>query len=128
MRASRDFLNHELAGLWPGATLISDPDALDPTNLCTITGAKDGTQPIVNVVTNVNAGPVQRYTQIHPGTLQYRRRPDESGYVNMAIAGDWTRNGLEIGCAEGAIVSGRRAAGVVAGRSFRLLGAWDHHE
>ena len=39
---------------------------------------------------SVNIDPSDRYVQSVPGSDQYRLRPDESGYDNLVLAGDWT--------------------------------------
>ncbi len=51
-----------------------------------------------------------------PGTGRYRLRADESGYGNLALAGDWIDSSLNAGCIEAAVVSGIQAANAVLGR------------
>ncbi|MCA9701471.1 MAG: hypothetical protein KC431_28375, partial [Myxococcales bacterium] len=123
VRSAKLFLDNEASGLWPEAC-YPGTGALDPDNLCKITGATRESQPIPNVVVNVNVGPLDRYTQVAPGTLKYRQRPGETGYSNMVIAGDWVRNGIEVGCLEGAVIAGRCAAGVLSGKKIDILGNW----
>ena len=41
-----------------------------------------------------------------PGSDKYRLRPDESGYDNLVLAGDWTDCGMNAGCIEAAVVVG----------------------
>jgi uncharacterized protein with NAD-binding domain and iron-sulfur cluster len=71
-----------------------------------------------------NVDPSDRYVQCAPGSDSYRLRPDESGFDNLVLAGDWTDNGLNAGCIEAATVSGLQAANAVLGRSrgFRITG------
>ena len=57
-----------------------------------------------------------------PGTLQYRLRADETGFRNLVFAGDWTRNGLEVGCAEGAVMSGLQAARALCDHPAEIVG------
>ena len=73
---------------------------------------------------SVNVDPSDRYVQSIPGTDRYRIRPDESGYDNLSLAGDWTDCGLNAGCIEAAVVSGLQAANAVLGRGryYRLRG------
>ena len=73
-----------------------------------------------------NVDPSDRYVQCAPGTDSYRLRPDESGYDNLVLAGDWTDHGLNAGCIEAATLSGLQAANVVHGRSrgYRIAGTW----
>lgn len=65
---------------------------------------------------SVNVDPSDRYVQSVPGTERYRLRPDESGYDNMVLAGDWTDSGMNAGCIEAAVMSGLVAANALLGR------------
>lgn len=73
-----------------------------------------------------NVDPSDRYVQSVPGSDRLRLRSDESGYDNLFLAGDWTDNGLNAGCIEGAVLSGLQAANAVLGRSrfHRITGTW----
>ena len=70
--------------------------------------------------------PSDRYVQSLPGTDPYRLRVDESGFANLVLAGDWTNCGLNAGCIEAAVLSGRQAANAVLGRPLMegILGYW----
>jgi hypothetical protein len=65
-----------------------------------------------------------RYVLSLPGSDRYRLRPDESGYDNLFLAGDWTDCGMNAGCIESAVMSGLQAANAVRGRprSHRIAG------
>ncbi len=65
---------------------------------------------------SVNIDPSDRYVQSVPGSDRYRLRPDESGYDNLVLAGDWTDCGMNAGCIEAAVRSGLQAANVLLGR------------
>jgi uncharacterized protein with NAD-binding domain and iron-sulfur cluster len=65
---------------------------------------------------SVNIDPSDRYVQSVPGTDRYRLRPDESGYDNLVLAGDWTDSGMNAGCIESSVLSGLEAANAVLGR------------
>ena len=65
---------------------------------------------------SVNVDPSDRYVQSVPGTERYRLRPDESGYDNLILAGDWTDCAMNAGCIEAAVMSGLQAANAVLGR------------
>jgi uncharacterized protein with NAD-binding domain and iron-sulfur cluster len=73
-----------------------------------------------------NVDPSDRYVQSLPGTDRYRLRPDESGYDNLFLAGDWTDCGLNAGCIEAATMSGLVAANAVEGRArfHRVAGSY----
>jgi uncharacterized protein with NAD-binding domain and iron-sulfur cluster len=65
---------------------------------------------------SVNIDPSDRYVQSLPGTDRYRLRPDESGFDNLVLAGDWTDCGMNAGCIEAAVMSGLEAANSLLGR------------
>ena len=65
---------------------------------------------------SVNVDPSDRYVQSIPGTERYRLRPDESGYDNLVLAGDWTDCAMNAGCIEAAVMSGLQAANALLGR------------
>jgi len=75
---------------------------------------------------SVNIDPSDRYVQSVPGSDRYRLRPDESGYDNLFLAGDWTDCGMNAGCIEAATMSGLQAANCVLGhgRFYRVRGYW----
>jgi hypothetical protein len=66
-----------------------------------------------------NVDPSDRYVQSVAGTDRFRLRPDESGYDNLFLTGDWTDCGMNAGCIEAAVLSGLQAANAVLGRSRR---------
>ncbi len=49
-----------------------------------------------------------------PGSSAYRISPLDVTYDNLTIAGDWTACGLNVGCVEAAVMSGRLAAHAIA--------------
>ncbi len=111
--AERDagaWLDHALGHLWPGAADPSRPPALDPDRL-------------VHRQIRANPGPVQAYTMITAGSLAHRPRAEDSGYDNLVLAGDWTRNGFDVGSFEGAVLSGWWASRALSGFPERIDGA-----
>lgn len=62
-----------------------------------------------------NTNPSDLYVQSAPNSLYARLDADESGFSNLFLTGDWTRNGLNAGAAEAAAMSGARCAQAVAG-------------
>lgn len=75
---------------------------------------------------SVNIDPSDRYVQSVPGSDRFRLRPDESGYDNLVLAGDWTDCGMNAGCIEAAVMSGLEAANALLGRGrfHRIRGYW----
>jgi uncharacterized protein with NAD-binding domain and iron-sulfur cluster len=62
-----------------------------------------------------NVDPSDHYVLSLPGTGRHRIKPGETGFDNLVIAGDWTDCGLNAGCVEAAVMSGRLAAHAVTG-------------
>ena len=75
-----------------------------------------GTAALTTQHVSVNIDPSDRYVQSVPGSDGFRLRPDESGYDNLVLAGDWTDCGLNAGCIEAAVMSGLQAANALVGR------------
>jgi uncharacterized protein with NAD-binding domain and iron-sulfur cluster len=65
------------------------------------------------------------YITTFPGTVKYRLPSAPEAFQNLYLAGDWTRNNIEIGSLEGAILSGRMAARAILGMSYALYGERD---
>ena len=107
------FCRAYVGSLWPKATLPQNPVGIQWDALVTSTPGITGEARLSEQSIRCNVGPVEAYTQIHKGTLKYRLRPSESGYGNLVLAGDWVRNGYEIGSVEGAVRGGLEAAGVI---------------
>ena len=107
-----DFLDRDVAGIWPDA--VDD----DGFRWETLAGAGDAAGPdrLDAQYVRANVDPSDRYVQSLPGTDRYRLRPDDSGFRNLTLAGDWTDCGLNAGCVEAATRSGLLAARAVAGR------------
>jgi hypothetical protein len=107
----REVTLDRVGALWPGARdgggaldyelLVAPPDVEGPARLDA-------------QYCSVNVGPCERYVIALPDTLQYRLAASESGYENLYLAGEWTRNGVEVGCIEGAVASGLQAARALA--------------
>jgi uncharacterized protein with NAD-binding domain and iron-sulfur cluster len=81
---------------------------------------------VLGTYTRANVDPSDRYVQSLPGSSRYRIPADESGFDNLAIAGDWTDSGLNAGCIEAAVISGRQAANAILGEDSNagVLGGW----
>ena len=91
--------------------------------LCGANGLR-GAAALATQHVSVNIDPSDRYVQSVPGSDQHRLRPDESGYDNVVLAGDWTDCGMNAGCIEAAVMSGLEAANALLGhgRYHRIRG------
>jgi uncharacterized protein with NAD-binding domain and iron-sulfur cluster len=66
-----------------------------------------------------------RYVLTLAGSVQYRLWPKDSGFRNLALAGDWTRNGIDAGCVEAAVTSGMLASQAISGEPAEVGGVDD---
>lgn len=62
-----------------------------------------------------NVDPSERYVQSLAGSGVHRIKPGETGFDNLVITGDWTDCGLNAGCVEAAVMSGRLASNAITG-------------
>ena len=113
-----DWLDQHSAPLWPA--LVSEAgfhwDGLvDPEG-------RTGSERIDAQYVRANVDGSARYVQSLPGTTRYRLRPDGSGFDNLVLTGDWTRNGIDLGCVEATVVSGLLAAQAVTGVTRAIAG------
>ena len=104
---------------WPGAfvdgrfdwNLLVDPDA----------DGLGGEALLASQYWTANIDPSERYVLSVKGSVDARLRPEagqaegRSGFDNLYLAGDWTRNGLNAGFVESAVVSGMQAARAISG-------------
>jgi uncharacterized protein with NAD-binding domain and iron-sulfur cluster len=76
---------------------------------------KEGSERFTSQYYRANIDPTERYVLAVKGSIQYRLQVDESGFSNLYLAGDWTRNGINMGSIESAVISGRQAARAICG-------------
>ena len=63
----------------------------------------------------VNFEPTERYVTAPANTTTFRLKAWESGYSNLYLAGDWTYTGLNVGCVEATVMSGKLASLAISG-------------
>ena len=74
-----------------------------------------------------NVDPTERYVLSVPGSQKYRISPLDNTYDNLTIAGDWTACGLDTGCVESAVMSGRLAAHAISALpALKDIVGYDH--
>jgi uncharacterized protein with NAD-binding domain and iron-sulfur cluster len=113
------YLNNDIAQLWPKAVkrrgkfrwdLLMDPREKTP-------GRKTRDENRARFESQhwtANVNPSERYVLSLPGSQKYRISPLDNTYDNLTIAGDWTTCGLDAGCVEAAVISGRLAAHAIS--------------
>ncbi len=115
-----EFLETSTKPLWPAA---SDPrtGGLD-WNVLVDPQERGGKHRFDAQYWCANVDPSDRYVLSVKGSTQYRLRTDESGFANLFLAGDWTYNGINLGCVEAAAVSGLQAGRAICGYPKVIFG------
>jgi uncharacterized protein with NAD-binding domain and iron-sulfur cluster len=106
------YLERAAATIWPGAMRDGAFDwsvLFDPQD-------RVGRDRLDAQYLRANLAGTDRYVTTPAGSVDARLDPDQSGFDNLVLAGDWTHNGIDGGCVEAAVVSGERAAEALIGR------------
>jgi uncharacterized protein with NAD-binding domain and iron-sulfur cluster len=111
---ARRFLDRDVGHFLPGA-VDAYPQEFRWDLLAGASGT--GAARLGSQYLRANIAGSERYVQSLPGTDRYRLAPGDSGYENLALAGDWTDCGFNAGCVEAATMSGLLAAKAVIGSS-----------
>jgi uncharacterized protein with NAD-binding domain and iron-sulfur cluster len=122
-RCARDWFEQHTGELWPKGT-CPGTQALDHRLLHAPPGTPEE-QRFEHQWFSANVDPSARYVQSRADTTRLRLRADESGFDNLVLSGDWTRNGLNYGCVESAVLGGLQAARAIGGYPARLFGETD---
>jgi uncharacterized protein with NAD-binding domain and iron-sulfur cluster len=122
------FLTRDVGHLWPAAQPVGqdfDWNALvvaDPSR-----AEASGAARFESQYFTANVRPSDRYSQALPGTTQYRISPLDRSYDNLTLAGDFTSSSLNMGCVEGAVMSGLLAAHALSGfPELSAIVGYDH--
>ena len=118
-RSAADYLESKAALIWPGAVQNGSFDwsvLFDPRD-------RTGPARLEAQYFRANTTGSDRYVTTPAGSVDARLHPDQSGFENVVLAGDWTHNGIDGGCVEAAVVSGERAAEALIGRDQRPVTA-----
>lgn len=128
-----EYLSRTARLLWPGAydaagefrwELLRDAGGSDQAGK---PASPAGPERFETQYWRANVNPSDRYVLALPGSSKHRISPLDNTYDNLTIAGDWTACGLNEGCVEAAVISGRLAAHALAGapRLEEIVG-YDH--
>ena len=121
-RRVRRWASEELTQLWTGAE-APDHKGFAAADLWKPKGVKAPSWDAQYYRVNMTGS--ERYVLSVTGSVFHRLAPDESGFANLTLAGDWTRCGLNAGCVEAATMSGIAAASAVTGVAMLNVGADD---
>ena len=112
--SSEQWLIDNAGIFWPKASLNEIPMGFDfrklvhPNNI-----EASAYQKYYSQFFKANIDPSVRFTLSVPYTKMYRKKPDESGFTNLFLAGDWTNYGANAGYIEGAATSGLLAGQIM---------------
>jgi uncharacterized protein with NAD-binding domain and iron-sulfur cluster len=106
------FLGRDVPPLWPDA--CNGGDDFDWETLFDRSGAV-GEARVDAQFLRANFQQTERYVMTRAGTISSRLAADESGFTNLKLAGDWTRNGIDGGSVEAAVTSGMQASRAICG-------------
>jgi uncharacterized protein with NAD-binding domain and iron-sulfur cluster len=111
-----ELFGSEIKTIWPG---FGWDDLVSPTG-------ENGEKRLDSQYHRVNIDPSELYVQTVAGSSRHRLKPDESGFKGLVLAGDWTFNGLNMGCVEAATVSGMQASRAISGYPDKIVGEEGH--
>jgi hypothetical protein len=73
----------------------------------------------------INDDPIDLYVCSPAGSVDKRIRPECSGFSNLFLAGDWTRNNFDCGAVETAVLSAKLCARAICGSPTVIYGESD---
>lgn len=120
--AALEYLRTNLQPTWPRFT--DADDALDWSTVFDPNGGT-GAARAEGLYYRVNIDPSERYVLSVAGSTKFRLAPGASGFANLYLAGDWTHNGLNVGCVESAALSGVEASRAISGFPADIPGERD---
>jgi uncharacterized protein with NAD-binding domain and iron-sulfur cluster len=113
-KAGFDWLEKYSSQYWPTATSKEDPKGLDLNDLVD-PKATTATEKYNSQFWHAAVNPSERYVLSVKGSTEHRLAPDKSGFKNLVLTGDWTRNGFNAGCVEATVMSGLLASNAITG-------------
>ncbi len=117
------WLTRDAAELWPGAARRGGQGFR--WSLLVDTQDRKGRARLDDQVIRANVQPSDRYVQTLPGATRARLRPGKTGFENLWVCGDWTRNGMNVGSVEAAVLSGLIVGRLIRGQRQKLAGERD---
>lgn len=106
LQVGLQFANNDVGFLWPKATSPANPMGLDFSKLC---GRFD------QQFFRANIDPSERYVLSLKGSVTSRIKPNEAGFSNLFLTGDWTYNYFNAGCVEATVIAGMLCSNAMTG-------------
>jgi uncharacterized protein with NAD-binding domain and iron-sulfur cluster len=121
------FFRENVLALWTKAGRAGAPQEFD-WNLMAARSAASGEERFLDQYWRANVDPSERFG-LSTAKSKFCRLPSEqSGFANLYLAGDWTRNGLNAGAVEAAMISALAASRGISGYPTRILGGYTEME
>jgi len=115
-----DFLISNSHHLWPSWL---DPLTMLPRwQLLVDPQDRVGEQRLEAQYFRANVDPTEHYVLSVTDSTRFRLRADQSGYSNLYLTGDWTKNLINAGCIEAAVTSGMLTALAIEGKPLVIQG------
>lgn len=113
-----DFLQNDMPLLLPTSMHV-DGDGkrfFDWKMLVDLHPAEHAADPFASQYWRANVSPSERYVLSVAGSSKYRLPAhSKKEFTNLYLAGDWTNNGMNVGCVEAAVMSGLLASLALSG-------------
>ena len=120
----RAFVEKNLLTLWPLAAAPNQPGVFNWDLMRSPSNAA-GWERLRDQYVRANVDPADRYVLSVAGSKKFRLPSNASGFGNLYLAGDWTRNGINAGSVEAAVMSGMQASQGISGYPATILGGWE---
>lgn len=123
MAEAKDWLDKYVGYMWPDARAPGNPDGLDYEVLYDPRGGVGADRMNFQWI-RANVDPTECCETSGPGTTKLRLKADESGFLNLVLAGAWLRTGINATCVEAATMSGMDASRAICGEPKEIVGEW----
>ena len=110
------FLQATTGYLLDSSSATWSPMGMDFATLWSANPDAKGIQRFESQFWRANIDPTERYTLAQAGSTRHRLKADGGGIENLALAGDWIYNGINLGSVEGAVMGGMLAADAIQGK------------
>lgn len=117
----QNWLDADTETIWPKAVQPGS-NAIDWNLL--YGGSAKGPDRLADQYLRANVDPTECCPATWSGTTQYRLYPNESGFINLTLTGDWIRTGLNTAGVESTVMSGKAASRAICG-SPQVI-PWEH--
>ena len=127
-----EFLDRDARGIWPGAVAPQAPGGVGGSgpafDWSVLAGGTEAAaaERFDSQYWRANVSPSDRYVLTPAGSVKHRLPSKDSGFENLVLAGDWTKNGIDGGCVEAAVTSGMQAARAITDLKRPITGQSTH--